>query len=170
MKSNENNFKEFKTKLHSQDLAQITDAIEYIRNNGTPEILEVIFDFLVLNKDIAVKNKILACISDIKDKNSVPFLISALSVASYKSIKKDILNAFWQTSLDFSAYSEIFVDILIHEDFEVALEALTILEIILESSEDIDKDAISKRISAEVEKNISPKKDLLLETIKILDI
>lgn len=159
---------EIKKNLFSTDNERVKSTIIEIRNNGSIEMLELLFDLLISNPENLIKKDILNCISDLKDKNSVPFLIDSIQNSKYSTIKKDLLNAYWQTSLDFSPYPNLFVDILIQDDFEIGIEALTIIEIVTENIEDSKKTDIYNKIKSNLPESNSPKKDLMIAALDIL--
>ena len=169
MNTKEISFAEIKKNLFSADNELIHSAIIEIRNNGSVEMLELLFELLIKSTDISAKKDILICISDLKDKNSLPFLISAIKDSQYSSIKKDLLNAYWQTNFDFSPYSDLFVDILIQDDFESGIEALTIIENIAETFEESKKIEIYNLIKKNIPLTDSHKKDLLEAALHILE-
>jgi hypothetical protein len=52
----------------------------------------------------------------------------AIEDDKYKGIRKTILTACWQNGLDFSTFLPVFIDLVIHEDWETAFEAFTVID------------------------------------------
>ena len=42
--------------------------------------------------------------------------------------EKRLLTACWQNGLDFSTFLPVFIDLIIHEDWEIAFEAFTVID------------------------------------------
>jgi hypothetical protein len=64
----------------------------------------------------------------VKDKESVNSFVRAIENDKYKGIRKSILTACWHNGLDFSTFLPVFIDLIIHEDWEIAFEAFTVAD------------------------------------------
>ncbi len=78
--------------------------------------------------DDEVKKETLALLNTVKSDNAQSYFIEAIGNNQYEKIRKDLLAACWQNSLDFENYLPFFVHIIIEEDFETAFEAFTIVD------------------------------------------
>ncbi len=66
--------------------------------------------------------------SKLKETNSQKMMMDALSKAQRVSEKTIIAAACWECGLDFSPYFLDFVKLATHDDFQLALEALSVVE------------------------------------------
>ncbi len=120
--------KEIQTIFESDDTEKIHDSIAYIHEYGSIKMLPLLFDLLSQTTNESIKKEIIDCLSDTKDKNSIPLFIQALRNEKYSLIQKDLLTAMWQANLDFSDYISDFIDIVANAEFETAIEAFTLTE------------------------------------------
>lgn len=125
--------KEIQTIFESDDTEKIHDSIAYIHEYGSIKMLPLLFDLLSQTTNDTIKKEIVECLSDTKDKNSVPLFIQALRDENYSLIQKDLLTAMWQANLDFSNYISDFIDIVANAEFDTAIEAFTLTEICVQN-------------------------------------
>ncbi len=114
--------------LFSANPEKVIHTINRIKEIGNKDYLPSLFDLLLSNPDTDVKNEIEIILGTIKDKNSVSLFVEALQNEKYKTIQKPLLMACWQNGLDYSLYLLVFVDLVIHENWETAFEAFTVIE------------------------------------------
>ena len=159
---------EIEKKLSSNNNILIIEAIENIRNQGDEKLLANLFELLISNNSVEIQNKILECISDLKDKKVVPFLISALKNQKFSSKKRELLNAYWQTNFDFSEFIDLFIEILLADSFEIGIEALTLIEIISENLTFEQRQALRSKITLAIPSSENLKKSLLEQAVLVL--
>jgi len=114
--------------LQAEDHKTVIDSIKQLRQSGKLSDITVLFDLLVSNKNEDVQHEILSLLNDVKDKNAVEIIVDAIRDAKYASIQKEIVSICWESSLDFSPYVAVFVDVLIEAEFMTAFEAFTVIE------------------------------------------
>jgi hypothetical protein len=88
----------------------------------------MLFDLLNSSPEIEIETEIKNLLGTIKDKNTVNSFMRAIEDDKYKGIRKTILTACWQNGLDFSTFLPVFIDLVIHEDWETAFEAFTVID------------------------------------------
>lgn len=143
--------------LESGDNKIITESVNKLREIGKTTDISVIFDLLVKNNNVRIISECIELISDIKEKSVGKEIISFLKDEKYASIKKIIIEICWNTNINMSEYLNVFVGLLINEEFTVAFEAFTVIEnmtgdieeSIKEEQISILKDAISTAESAQ---------------------
>ncbi len=96
----------------SGDLAEVTRIIAAIRDQ----------------KDELTKQLLTTLLSDIKKHEMVDILIDQLQVKGNVSVYKELLQACWQSQLDFSKHLTLMVDLFLTQNYGVALEAFTVVE------------------------------------------
>jgi len=92
------------------------------KENNTADLLESL-----LEKEIT-RQESEAIFSKLKETNSQKVMIDALNTAQRVSEKTILAAACWECGLDFSPYFLDFVKLAIHDDFQLALEALSVVE------------------------------------------
>jgi len=117
-----------KNKLFSTDNNEVIAAINTLKEKGNKEYLPILFELLVSEPEQEIRNEIVKLLGTIKDVDTIPVLIEALQIEKYKPIRKDILTCCWHNGMDFSNYLDVFVDLVIDGDWEIAFEAFTVIE------------------------------------------
>ncbi len=88
------------------------------------EQLEILVELLCDDRHKASKGEVFNFLK--REKKAVDLLIRAISEA--KRDKKRLLAACWEADLDCDRYISFFTDIILKDEFEVALEAFTVVE------------------------------------------
>lgn len=114
--------------LQSKDIKIVSKSISQLREEGKPDDIVLIFDLLLNQKDEDIKDILLKFLGDIKDKKAGLIFVTAIKNEKYLPIRKMLIELCWQSSIDFSSFVDVFVDILIQSDFEIAFEAFTVIE------------------------------------------
>ena len=120
--------KEILTNLRSSDPEFVLETIDKIREAGNPVIMEGLFDLLHDTSSSEIKKSILTLFSELKNKDSVPLLIGAITNERYIDERKDLIASCWQNGLNYNEHLSLFIDIVINESFLVAFEAFTVIE------------------------------------------
>ena len=114
--------------LASNDMEVVKSAIEQIKQEGDISIASELLDILQQSQDTAVITNLTALLSDVKDSDLKTILMDKLINATSDTGKANILRICWESAIDFSEYLDVFVDMLLSEDFITALEASTVIE------------------------------------------
>ena len=114
--------------LASNDMEVVKSAIEQIKQEGDISIAAELLDILQQSLDTAVITNLTALLSDVKDSNFKTILMDKLINATSDTGKANLLRICWESAIDFSEYLDVFVDMLINEDFITELEASTVIE------------------------------------------
>jgi hypothetical protein len=152
------------SRLQSSDVEMVIAAINELRESGNASCIPVLIDLLHSSKNAEINSKIMGLMADIKDSSIVPLLIEAILDKKYTQERKNLVSLCWQNELDFSAYLPVFVDLVLAEDFELAIEAYTVIT-------NMDRPISTEMMNRETEKlesalaGIDEKKRLLLTDI-----
>ncbi len=114
--------------LRSKNPEIVLDAIEKIRESGNGSILTDIIELLHDNDNIEIQKSVLNLLSELKDKESIPVLITAIKNDKYTNERKDLVACCWQNGLSYNEYLPLFIDMVINEEFQCAFEAFTVIE------------------------------------------
>lgn len=116
-------------KLNSENENIFLEALAEIIEKGNTFFITHMIDLYKNTKSESKKQKLFGTFIDLKDLNTRPYIINYINDANYNLIKKDLLNICWQSSLIFEDYIDTFINIFVNDDFELAFEAFTIIEL-----------------------------------------
>ncbi len=158
------------SKLQSKKEEEVLFTIKQLRLNGNYVILPHIFELLLNNKSNNIRKEATKLLNDLKDENSKIEIIKALKNEHYRSLHKEILASCWQSSLDYSAYLEVFIEIFKNSDFEMAFEAFTVIDNFEDSATlpNLDKVVADLKMNITNFKN-TDKEQLYVELVHILE-
>jgi hypothetical protein len=114
--------------LRSGNINAIKDTLNDLRVKGHASILPEIFELMIQTEDQEVQQACSTLLCDLKTQDAEKYLITALKDENYLSIKHTLVSACWQNSIDFHKEVDLFADILLKEDYAIALEAFTVIE------------------------------------------
>lgn len=114
--------------LFSTDINVVISTLNLLKEKGNKEYLPILFELLLLKPEIEVEKEIIKLLETIKDSSTVAVFVEALKEERFVPIRKNILTCCWQNGLDFSSYIDLFVDLIIEDEWEVAFEAFTVIE------------------------------------------
>jgi len=120
--------KELLSNLKSEDPEIVLETIEKIRKSGNRSIMNALFGLLHETTIPEIKKSILNLFSELKNKESLPLLIEAISNEKYIKERKELVACCWQNGLTYNDYLPIFINLVIKESFLVAFEAFTVIE------------------------------------------
>lgn len=137
----QNKKKQIKTDLQSENPLIVLEAIQKLRQEGSPVLLEALIESLCSTENNDIKTSIILFLDDLKDKESVPVILEAIQNVKCKNNKGGIVSSCWKSGLDFSSALDVFLEIFISDEFTIALEAYSVLEnnIPILPKEDVDK-------------------------------
>lgn len=122
------NKEEILSRLNSENPELSAEAVEKIKNEGDLTLIPSLFDLLAASSERRTTTGIVNLLADIKDSGFASLLMERIKATAQPAVKSVLLRICWESSLDFSAYAEDFINILKQDDFTVALEAATALE------------------------------------------
>jgi hypothetical protein len=114
--------------LSSDKLDKQLEGIAEMREKGNVKLLPAIFKLLRNSEDEKVKNEIAHFLFDIKDKDAIPYFIKAIEEPAFNDFQRILVSACWESSLDFTPYLLIFVNVAINADYLTCVECLTVVE------------------------------------------
>lgn len=117
-----------KNKLFSAETNTVLAALNLLKDKGNKDYLPILFELLLSKPEIEVEKEIIKLLGTVKDKDTIPVFVEALQEDKFKPVRKEILTSCWQNGLDFSSNFDVFVNLIISEEWEVAFEAFTIIE------------------------------------------
>lgn len=120
--------KKIEAELFSAQPDTVISALNYIKEEGNIHYLPLLFDLLKSGPKEKVEEEITAILGTLKVREAVPVLVKALTEPKYIPIRKQLAAACWQNGLDYENHLQVFVDLVIEEDWETGFEAFTVIE------------------------------------------
>lgn len=120
--------KTLQSKLFSSSTQEVVWAIEQLKEKGNRAYLPLLFQLMASDPEEEIRKAILKLLGNVKDKESIPMFAEALQNEELKNIRKDLLITCWQNGMDFRTHFDVFLDIIISENWEIAFEAFTVIE------------------------------------------
>jgi hypothetical protein len=154
--------------LESADSLKVIETIEELRSSGRVSDIPLLVELLHLTQNPEIKSRITGLFANLKEGDTIPLIIGAIQNQKYAPELKDLVACCWENGLDYSNYLSLFVGIMIDNEFEIALEAYTVI-MNLESR--IDQQIVDQEIDL-LEKALSSvseqKRQLMLDVIDFL--
>lgn len=117
-----------RAQLASKRNEEIADALNKINELALQEFMPDIARLYTLNNDADIRKQVTSIFNDLKYKKAVPDFASLIRNEKNKETLLMLVSAAWQCGLDFSDHTEIFVPMLLSEDFTLVFEAYTVLD------------------------------------------
>ena len=148
----------------------VISSIEEIREHGNADILPTLISLLFNNTSEESRISAVEVLNDLKDPMSVPVIAEALNTFRGKSGFHVLVASCWQNGLNFSPYLDVFVDLMINEDLQVAIEAYSVIEENIHLLENDERMKLVEEIRAGKTSSMDEcKTNLLMELINMMD-
>ena len=154
--------------LQSQDTKIILQALSDLREEGSVSDISILLDLLLNSNDTQILHAVKNILIDIKETHAVGTIISAIENNTYSSIKKELVSVCWESRLNFSDHLNLFVDLLIHEDFIVSFEAFTVIENMSGNITQEEKDRQTQKLKDAISAVDEERKRFLHEAIHMI--
>lgn len=155
--------------LFSKDEKTVIKTINAIRESGTNNDLVLLAELFEKHDSDEVKKLISGLFCDLKNQASADALVRLCQTTAYKETLKMLVSSCWQSRLNYIDNFELFIDMVIHEGFEISFEAFTLIE----SFEEKTTETRKSDLVAYVKNNISACKDanlpFALELVTIIE-
>ncbi|MBN2610602.1 MAG: hypothetical protein JXB00_03520 [Bacteroidales bacterium] len=120
--------KEMIAKLQSGKLSMIAEVLKEFRTGGSIVLLPYLFDIISSGNYSLLEEEILNLVSDIKEKGAAEIIADSLQKNNYKNKTAAIIATCWQSRLDFSPHLLLFTEYFFSDDYQVSIEAFTVIE------------------------------------------
>ncbi|MBN1117609.1 MAG: hypothetical protein JXA77_10410 [Bacteroidales bacterium] len=162
-------YKEIEEKLNTKDNTQILKVLSEIRVSGKANILPLIFNMLSKNKNQQVSLEAFSILGQLKDKSSPKYIIEAIESEVSDNYKKELITTCWQSGLNYSSYLDTFARQFIQGDYQIAIEAFTVIEEWIPEAENEYILACKNLLISEVSNIDTEKKPLYVELVKLVE-
>lgn len=114
--------------LESKNERKIIGALKRVPHEGSPEIMEALFNLYAQSPSNEVVILLEKSIHNLKDPACIEPMMNVLVDEKKQNLHAKVLAAFWQSGLDVSEHLEELVQSAIKGDFIIAMEATTVIE------------------------------------------
>ncbi len=154
--------------LQSEDSLKVIEMLEKLRISGKASDIPLLIEMLHISQNSEIKSKITGLFDNLKESDAIPLIVEAIQNQKYAPELKELVSSCWENGMDYSKYIALFVDLLIDNDLEVALEAYTV---IMNTENKIDQAIIDQEVE-KLEKALpsvsEQKRQLMLDVIDFL--
>jgi cellobiose phosphorylase len=162
------NNKEIIKKLKSENSVLQLETLKYITKEGNKDILTEVISLLNITDETEIRDEIITILENLKEQECVLDLATAIGNHNYKEILPILVSACWKNGLDYNEHLEIFTDVFIQSDFQLAFDAFTVIDNI-ETIDHAIADKCLLRLENAVEDIKEDKRPLYFELINIID-
>jgi len=117
---------EIRHKLASNNETIKIQIINFLKENGSVDFLPDLLS--IYGQSEPINNEIYSIFRDIKRKEAADIISSLIIKSNCFKIKFMLVSSCWQNGLDYSNNLQVFTDLLILNDFNLAFEAFTVIE------------------------------------------
>ena len=161
--------KDIVSTIQSMDDDKVISLIQDFRENGKLFVVNPLLDMIYTNRSLSLKETILELIGDIKNQDAAEIIVNSIQNHIENPNTIGLLSACWQSSLDFSNYLPLFIDILCNGDYQASFEAFTVIENSIGSVDLKRIDLYIATLESRLKSTPIEKHSLLTETIIMLE-
>jgi len=136
--------------LLSSNEEAVINTLNELREKGKDNDLNTLAEVFMTSESNEVKKLISQFFCDLKIQSSADSMMRLIKTTTDKPTLKMLVASCWQSRLNYSTFFELFIDLVIHESFDISFEAFTLIE----SYEEEITDQRKKDLIAYVKKNI----------------
>ena len=166
---NNQKIRELKDNLSKKDTAILLQTLKEVKMEGNYSLIPYLVYVLKNTSNPDIENEIIGILNNINLQSSVPYLVDSIKDTEDKKILNILISSCWKNGLDFSDYLEVFVDQFLHYDFDISLEAFTVIENATTKSGVKENDRMIVYLNNNYD-NVSKEKKLLIrELVQIFE-
>lgn len=155
--------------LNSGNTELIINAIKKIREVGNISYLEDIFNIYSQHLAKDIKKTISQLICDIKDNKAAPFIVAFLGRIKNNDDLTCFTSCCWQSVVDYSDEVEFFTNLVIKGNYQLAIEAFSVVENSLASLDPVRRNHQVELLKKSISSVTNDKKPFIIEAIKTIE-
>ena len=155
--------------LKPENSKEIAEVITKIKEIGNIQYIPHLIEKLNSTNNKEIRKQILTFLHTIKDVKVVIFYVEAIKSGKNRNILKDLIQFCWEGGFDLAPYGEVFINVVIEEEYEIAIEAFTVIEENLMNFSEEQKKQYSSLLKEKLSETDEVKKAFIVELIKLLE-
>ena len=155
-------------KLRSGRQDVIIDTVKELRHIGNREVLPEVINLISARESDEVTDVCVSLLNDLKDEPSAGIISEAIRQNRMRNNLHRIVAACWQNGLDYSADIDLFIDLVIEEDYFTAIEAFTVVEQNIHALTMVEREKRAALIESHMKKVSNEKDGLVRELLLYL--
>lgn len=159
---------ELKASLLSSDKQMVLNALGKIKHDGMPQIIPDIFNLYLTDPEDDIRSEIYSILEGLQNQECTKNVVEALQKNSYGKHTAKLIACCWHSKLDFEPYITVFADFFVLGNYDVAIEAFTVIEESLANSPREISDKCKTYLLERKKEVASEKEPLFNELIKAL--
>ena len=160
--------KEMIASLHSTEPKIVNKALHDIKKLGTSSLLPELIEVYVNTTNEQVTLGIESILNQLKESQSIDYLMQALKNQEYKAYHQKFAAAIWESGLDASSNLKELIEVALDTDYLTCLDILTVIENIEEGITESDIENGIAAISEQLQWKKSDNDPLLASIVKVL--
>ncbi|MCK4919490.1 MAG: hypothetical protein KAS71_00500 [Bacteroidales bacterium] len=162
--------KEWIKRLQSEDDILVKKTITELRDKGSNELIPELGNLLKNKATEEISTSVISFFRDLKLQDSVPAFVQVLKESKELPEFSSLVSAAWENGLDYSEHLEFFINLILDEDFIIAMESFTVVEENVENLNQQKRIQFSKYITKRMKFVSEDKASLVKELLSIVDI
>lgn len=138
--------------LFSIDEKQVQKTIEELRELGTDADLDLLAELYSKTGSDEIKKLIHHFFCDLRNQSSADTITRLIKTTDDKPTLKMLVSSTWESRLNYIGYFELFIDLVIHEAFEISFEAFTLIESFEEKTTEARRETLLNYLSKNIGK------------------
>lgn len=124
---------QFQKTIDNSSDETIIGLLTELRERGESYMLPTIISLLFGSRSESLKNEVVNFLVDLKCQSSVEVITDFIRQNKKSKDIYRLVSVCWQSRLDFSSHTDIFIDILLHGNYQACLEAFSVIENMVET-------------------------------------
>ncbi len=162
-------YKEIEKNFLSNNEKVILHTLDEIRKTGRAEIIPLMFDLLEIHTNDKITDEVFSILDQIKDREAVPYIISEITKKRCDRYRTRLITTCWQSGIDYSAYLLLFAENFVKGDYQIAIEAFSVIEENIHNSSDKIISECKDYLVNNIMKDAKEKRALHLELVKLVE-
>jgi len=155
--------------LFSKDQKTVTKTINKLRETGKDTDLNTLVELYGKSEAEEIKQLIYKFLCDLKSQASAAVVVGLIQTTTDKQTLKMLASTCWQSRLNYIDNFELFIDLIIHEPFEISFEAFTLLENFEEKTTEIRKTELTVYVKSNIKDCKEDNLPLAVDLVQIIE-
>lgn len=168
MEKNQWTTKQMRSGLSSNDSNVLINTLQQVENSGDPSLIPELVSLLRKTQWKEISDRVAVILNNLKYQASAGKLVNEIRKAQQPEVISLLVSACWKNGLDFSPYIDDFIEVFLHNDYPIALDALTVIENATRNLERSPTESRIERLKQQQDQAAEEKKMLVEELIHIL--